>query len=818
MYKTFLILGGDGYFGWPLAMRLAVQNPESKIIIVDNQWRRNAVKIQGSDSIIPIATPQERIEAFNKIHSLSNIRYIDMDVNSSGLEELIRYEQPGIIYHLAQQCSAPYSMKGEEEAMYTLLNNEAGNMRLLWAVKKHVPDTHIIKLGSFGEYAKGGIDISEGYFQPEYKGKKASKLMPFPREADDIYHVSKINDTNYVAMACRKWGLKITDVMQSTIFGNITDEMMNCPELYTRYDYDEAFGTVLNRFLAQVVVGYPLSVYGTGKQRTGLMCLKDSVNSLAGLAEETPSPGEHKVINHVTVTNYSINELAESVRSIAEQEGYKVSIKHDAFDPRMERPDQKLEYGINTDYIDEKRVHSPFADIIRETLKLIAKHKDRISLNVFPPAINWAHDEKMKQKVLIKDEKIVILEEESKKEESIDNEAYWAKFRKENFHSRRINFNPGTLGTPSERVKHARIFTAKSDEMDAHPLGLYEFGRKCQNEIQDLCKEIWHSPGYYSMVVHGTSQTLNLIALSMLRVFHSEGKAPYRIMTTEHEHIGGIGCFENIPEYEVHYIDDKTLDDKDALKKKIEQIKPHMAFFSHVYYDTGSKTPAAEWASIFKKYAPECKVFIDAAQSLGVMDLPFGDADVILGSAHKWLFGPHGGGLIWMKNNFKNWIQSLYWSGHGLIADADLESLSIPGGQDFMLYPAMVEALKLYKSVGKDTIMQRSAMLANWFQKKLTDAVSPLKSDCVFMNTTMNSPVITIAFQEFDPYPLYKSLNDRHIHVKCIKEHKIGDKVYHILRFGFPYFETLDRLDYAVGQIKQLVAAETEHKELKFGT
>ncbi len=814
MYQTFLILGGDGYFGWPLAMRLAVKNPESKIILIDNQWRRNAVAAQGSDSIIPIASPELRIQTFEKIHRLNNIRYVNMDMNSPKLEELIQYEQPGIIYHLAQQCSAPYSMKGEEEAMYTLINNEAGNMRLLWAVRKHIPESHIIKLGSFGEYAKAGIDIAEGYFQPEYKGKKASAPMPFPREADDIYHVSKINDSNYVAMACRKWGLRITDVMQSTIFGNLTDEMMGAPELYTRFDYDEAFGTVLNRFLAQAVVGYPLSVYGTGQQRTGLMSLKDSVNSLTGLADEAPKAGEHKVINHVTVTNFSINELAEAVRFIAGMEGYTVSIKHDAFDPRMERQHKKLDFGIHTDYIDERIVHSPFADIIRETLELIAEHKDRISAHVFPPIINWTDDEKMKQKVLIQNDKIII---EDKPLHAISDEAYWAKFRKENFHSKRINLNPGTLGTPSEQVKHARIFSAKSDEIEAHPLGLYEYGRKCQNEIQALTKEIWNSPGYYNMVVHGTSQTLNLLALSMLRAFNSDDKGPYRIITTKHEHQGGIGCFENMPEYKVYYLDDKTLEDRDALIRQIENIKPHIAFFSHVYYDIGSSTPSKEWAKLFKKHAPTCKVIIDAAQSLGIMDLPFGEADVIVGSAHKWLFGPHGGGLIWMKNNFKNWIHSLYWSGHGLIDNTDLESLSIPGGQDFMLYPAMLEALRLYKSVGKDKIFQRSAMLANWFHKKLTNAFVPLKHDYAFLNTTLNSPVISLAFREFDPYPLYKSLNERQVHVKCIKDHKIGDTTYHILRFGFPYFETLDRLEFAINQIKTLIA-ETEQRELKFGT
>jgi len=170
-----------------------------------------------------------------------------------------------------------------------------------------------------------------------------------------------------------------------------------------------------------------------------------------------------------------------------------------------------------------------------------------------------------------------------------------------------------------------------------------------------------------------------------------------------------------------------------------------------------------------------------------------------------------------MKNSFKNWIQSLYWSGHGLIDDHDLESLSIPGGQDFMLYPSMLEALRLYRNVGKDKIFQRSAMLANWFQKKLANAFSPLKHDYIFLNNTLNSPVISLAFQEFDPYPLYKSLNERQVHIKCIKDHKIGDKVYHILRFGFPYFETLDRLEFAISQVKVLVA-ETENKELKFGT
>jgi len=151
MRKTILILGGDGYYGWPLAMKIAVQRPDEKIIIADNEWRRNTVKSFGFQTLIPIAKPMERIAAFRQIHGLDNLHYIKMDVDSEKLEEIIEAERPHTIYHLAQQCSAPYSMKGIEEALFTIKNNEGGNMRLLWAVRKHIPDTHIIKLGSFGD-------------------------------------------------------------------------------------------------------------------------------------------------------------------------------------------------------------------------------------------------------------------------------------------------------------------------------------------------------------------------------------------------------------------------------------------------------------------------------------------------------------------------------------------------------------------------------------------------------------------------------------------------------------------------------------------
>ena len=179
MKKTILILGGDGYFGWPLALKIAVKHPDQKIFILDNEWRRNTVASSGFQTLVPIAKPKERIKAFQDIYGQDNLHYIKMDVNSANLEEIIENEKPHTIFHLAQQCSAPYSMKGIEEALYTINNNESGNMRLLWAVRKHVPDAHIIKLGSFGEYAQGGIDIAEGYFLMYHS--LTALLLPFVR-------------------------------------------------------------------------------------------------------------------------------------------------------------------------------------------------------------------------------------------------------------------------------------------------------------------------------------------------------------------------------------------------------------------------------------------------------------------------------------------------------------------------------------------------------------------------------------------------------------------------------------------------------------
>lgn len=386
---SILLLGGDGYLGWPLALKLALRFPEREIVLVDNLTRRRLVSEVGSHSLVPTLPMNERIAAAEKELNITNMRFVEADLTTPALNQLLEELRPSIIYHLGQQASAGYSMRGLDEALFTVQNNELGNLRLLWGMRDHTPNAHLIKLGSFGEYAKSTIPIAEGYFYPEYKGHRAELPLPYPRASDDIYHITKINDSNFINMACRKWGLRITDIMQSTIFGTVTRELKGRPALSTRFNYDSSFGTVVNRFLAQLLAGAPLTIYGSGHQRTGLMGLEDSLDSLVAMATRPASVGEHKVINHVTERRYSINELADKVQTVAEAMGHKVTIQRGVFDPRDEQPEAKLEYEIESDYVDENVEKTPIDEVLRQTLEQLAPHRDSIRTALFPPAVQW---------------------------------------------------------------------------------------------------------------------------------------------------------------------------------------------------------------------------------------------------------------------------------------------------------------------------------------------------------------------------------------------------------------------------------------------
>jgi UDP-sulfoquinovose synthase len=270
-----LVLGMDGYIGWSLSMHLAKRG--HTVSGVDNLSRRDNVESVGSQSAIPILDMEERVRAFKRIHG-ENLAFFEGDLlNYDFLADIIKQTRPDSIVHLAEQPSAPFSMIDREHAIYSQHNNVEGTLNVLYAMKDIVPDCHLVKLGTMGEYGTPNIDIPEGFFEIEYRGRK--DILPFPKQPHSMYHLSKVHDTANTMFACRVWKLSSTDIMQGVVYGTRTDEMID-DSLMTRFDFDESFGTVINRYCAEAVIGLPLTPYGQGKQKRGFIDLVDSIQCL----------------------------------------------------------------------------------------------------------------------------------------------------------------------------------------------------------------------------------------------------------------------------------------------------------------------------------------------------------------------------------------------------------------------------------------------------------------------------------------------------------------------------------------------------------
>ena len=325
------ILGIDGYIGWPLAMRLMGRGHE--VVGVDSLYTRKRVSEVNSDSVTPILSMEERIKKAEE-GGLGKLKFYKGDVNEPDfLYNVVRETKPDAFVHLAEQRSAPYSMIGLKQARETLMQNIGGTLNLVYAMKDIVPKAHLLKLGTMGEYGTPNIDIPEGFFKIDYNGRQ--DMLPFPKFAGSWYHWSKVHDTNNLMFANKVWKLKITDVMQGVVYGTETKEIKK-HSLYTRFDIDEVWGTALNRFCTQAVLGYPLSAYGKGNQRRGFLSLEDSISCLTLGIEKEPEEGEYRVYNQFD-EHYSINELTEIVSKRAKELFHnEVEIKHYP-NPRVEK-------------------------------------------------------------------------------------------------------------------------------------------------------------------------------------------------------------------------------------------------------------------------------------------------------------------------------------------------------------------------------------------------------------------------------------------------------------------------------------------------
>ena len=392
MTERVLILGIDGYIGYPLAIHLLKRG--YKVYGLDSLIRRQRVKNCGSDSLIPISDPRERerhLQSLGLADTTARTQLHDYYITSKIISEY----RPDTIIHLAEQPSAPYSMKGIYAAAETQYENILGTLGLLWAMREHCPDAHLIKLGTMGEYGTPNCEIPEGmipegcigdFGQGEWKHDCPMSGLMFPRSPNSFYHLSKVHDTYNIKFACDTWGLTSTDIMQGIVFGSGIEPNTLEIEL-TRFDYDECFGTVINRFCAQAIADIPLTVYGSGKQIRGFLPLKDSIQCLTIALENRPKVGEYRTFNQFE-SIYSIDYLAKMVAVEAKKLGIKTKINK-ITNPRTEldahyyNPQHSALEELG--YIPTKGTNKEISNLI----SLLLPYKSNVNKEVITPKINW---------------------------------------------------------------------------------------------------------------------------------------------------------------------------------------------------------------------------------------------------------------------------------------------------------------------------------------------------------------------------------------------------------------------------------------------
>ncbi|MGC8568801.1 MAG: NAD-dependent epimerase/dehydratase family protein [Nitrososphaeria archaeon] len=387
---TVMVFGADGYIGWALSVKLAKELDE-EIIGVDNLITRRLVEEVGGTSALPIGMPEERVRAYEKTYGRKNLKIIVGDLTDPDfVDRLIEKYRPHTVYHLAQQRSAPYSMIDRDHAIYTQVNNVLTNLNLIFAVKKHSPKTHIIKMGTMGEYGTPPYTIEEGWMTVKYRGKRYRIMVP--RDPGSWYHISKVFDTYNIMFANKIWGIRATDVQQGVVYGSRTDDLIN-DGLNTRLDFDGVWGTVINKYFAQVIAFNKLLIYGTGLMKRSFLSLQDSIDCLFLLGQKPADEGEYRVVNQMEEV-YSTLELAKKVRKLVSKYGFDPEFVRIP-DPRIEKQRHKYsvvhrklrQLGFRPKYTMDKVMETIFSDM-RAHEDVIKAHADVIWPRVYWDRLN----------------------------------------------------------------------------------------------------------------------------------------------------------------------------------------------------------------------------------------------------------------------------------------------------------------------------------------------------------------------------------------------------------------------------------------------
>lgn len=380
---NILILGGDGYLGWPTAMQLAQKG--HNVTIVDNYLKRTIAEQTSSNPLISAPNLTRRIEVFKALTD-KEIKFRIGDLTDPDFTfSVFREVKPEIIIHYAEQPSAPYSMLGFNQAKQTLDNNLQTTFNCIWATKEIVPDAHIIKLGTMGEYGTPNIDIEEGWLDINHKGR--SDRFLYPRAAGSLYHTTKVLDTDLIWFYVRTHDLCVTDLMQGPVYGLSTSETDLSDELLPSFHYDDIFGTVVNRFATQAVIGTPLTVFGKGEQTRGYLNLKDTLNCVELAALNKPEKGELRILNQFTET-FTVNEIAERVKQAGEELGLTVLI-NSIENPRKEKEEHYynpahsglLDLGLQPTLMTN--------EVLKDLISKIIKYRQCIQMDKVNPRVRW---------------------------------------------------------------------------------------------------------------------------------------------------------------------------------------------------------------------------------------------------------------------------------------------------------------------------------------------------------------------------------------------------------------------------------------------
>ena len=378
-----LVLGGDGYLGWATAMYLSAHGHQ--VLVVDNYLRRNMSRSLERDPLIEVPNMHRRSDIWNSVSGQTIKVGVGDVADYQFLSRLFENFQPSAIIHYAEIPSAPYSMMGRDQAAQTLNNNLTTTLNVVFAIRDFCPSCHLIKLGTMGEYGTPNIDIEEGYLEVEHKGR--SDRFLFPKTPGSIYHLTKVQDSDLLYFACRTWNLGVTDLNQGPVYGVQTPEMQEDTRLSPQFAYDDIFGTVLNRFVVQAVVGFPLTVYGKGGQTRGYLNIADTMQCVELALNQPAENGEFRVLNQFTET-FTVNDLAEKVVAAASVSGLDARIEH-VQNPRRESEDHYykpmntglMDLGLEPHYLTER--------VLVGMIEFVRRHENQVRRDIISPRVVW---------------------------------------------------------------------------------------------------------------------------------------------------------------------------------------------------------------------------------------------------------------------------------------------------------------------------------------------------------------------------------------------------------------------------------------------